>query len=335
MKAKVKKIIGWLVGLAVAVLLLWFAFRTVDLDSFKEGLKSCNFWYILGVIAIQWLITLLRGNRWRVLLRPLSKDITVREAYDAYALCYLANMAVPRSGEVAKCGIIAATKKASFEGAVGTVVIERSWDILCVFILCIPLLFFGSFHDFLVENVFQPAMSAIGLGTLWQILIFAAVIALIVLLVVKFKEKLKANKASYSILKFFKGIGEGVKASFTMDHKGSFFIYTAVIWAGYLYCNVLTFKAFPVTAGLDWMDALFLLVIGSLGWMIPVPGGFGAYHWIFTLAMESEIYRFSHDTGMLLATVSHEAQSIQMLLCGLISLVGWAFYKRQFKQIDK
>lgn len=57
MDKKVKKTLSFTVALAGAVVLLYFAFRNIEWRSFYENLKQCNFWFILSVIAIQWIIT--------------------------------------------------------------------------------------------------------------------------------------------------------------------------------------------------------------------------------------------------------------------------------------
>ena len=72
------------------------------------------------------------------------------------------------------------------------------------------------------------------------------------------------------------------------------------------------------------------MVVGSLGWVVPVQGGFGAYHFIVTMTL-MPVYGFDRPTGLLFATLSHESQIVQMLLCGLISLVSWTLYRRKLK----
>ena len=42
---------------------------------------------------------------------PLNKDITSKAAYDGVAIAYLTNFAFPRAGEIARCGVLAKTKK--------------------------------------------------------------------------------------------------------------------------------------------------------------------------------------------------------------------------------
>ena len=63
------------------------------------------------------------------------------------------------------------------------------------------------------------------------------------------------------------------------------------------------------------------MVVGSLGWIVPVQGGIGAYHFILSLAL-STIYGIPQTSGVIFATISHESQALTMLLFGAISLVA-------------
>lgn len=334
MNARLKKILKYALLLALVAVLLFFAFRGVNWKDFVDGLKSCRWEWIIGTIAVMWIITWLRGNRWRIQLEPVQtgdRKITRRETYDAYAICYLSNIVFPRSGEVVRCGLLAETKKTTFEGALGTVVIERTWDLLCMVLAVVPLLFFGRFRDFLVEKMFRPAAGSMGIGWFWIVVIFVAVLVAAIFLVRAYRERIARSKAGAAFLKFFKGLGSGIAAAFKMDHKFAFFAYTLLIWVGYWLTSLMTIRAFPSADSLTGLDALFLMVVGALGWVVPVQGGFGAYHFIVSMTLVP-IYGFEKSTGLIFATLSHESQIVQMLLCGLISLVSWYFYRRKLKQ---
>ena len=334
MNARLKKILKYALLLALVAVLLFFAFRGVNWKDFVDGLKSCRWEWIIGTIAVMWIITWLRGNRWRIQLEPVQtgdRKITRRETYDAYAICYLSNIVFPRSGEVVRCGLLAETKKTTFEGALGTVVIERTWDLLCMALAVVPLLFFGRFRDFLVEKMFRPAAGSMGIGWFWIVVIFVAVLVAAIFLVRAYRERIARSKAGAAFLKFFKGLGSGIAAAFKMDHKFAFFAYTLLIWVGYWLTSLMTIRAFPSADSLTGLDALFLMVVGALGWVVPVQGGFGAYHFIVSMTLVP-IYGFEKSTGLIFATLSHESQIVQMLLCGLISLVSWYFYRRKLKQ---
>ena len=328
-KFSTKNLIKYTLLFLLMAVLLFLAFRNVNWSDFWTSLLSCDFRWILATMAMQWIITYWRGNRWRIMMRPLSKDITRRETYDAYAICYLANIAFPRSGEVIRCGLIAERGKASFEGSLGTVVIERTWDLICVVLACIPLFFFGTFRDFLVEKMFRPAAES-GMGIFWIIVVAAAALAALIWALYHFRAQISSSQFGSKCIRFCKGLADGIKAGFRMERKWAFFAYTLVIWIGYWLCSLWTMWAFPASAGMTGWDALFLMIVGSLGWIIPVQGGFGAYHVIVAMTLVP-IYGFTYDTGLVFATISHESQIVQMLLCGLVSLVGWSVYRKKHK----
>lgn len=100
-----------------------------------------------------------------------------------------------------------------------------------------------------------------------------------------------------------------------MPHKWLFIAYTAIIWAMYWLMSASTMWALPDLDALNIVDALFLMVAGSLGWLVPVPGGFGAFHFVVSIAL-STIYGIPFELGIIFATLSHESQAITMAVCG-------------------
>lgn len=331
MKITLKSFLKYALLLGLAAVLLWLAFRKVDWSEFWDSLRCCNYWWILATMALQALVTLMRGNRWRIMMRPLSKEISRHESYDAYAVCYLANLALPRSGEVVRCGMIAGTRKATFEGTLGTVVIERAWDLVCVVLAIVPLFFFGRFRDFLVEKMFLPAADSMQIGWFWLVVIIIAVLVALFFVLRAFRSKIAATRFGAALIRFWHGLVDGIKAGFRMERKWAFFGYTILIWISYWLCCLWTIYAFPGTESLTGLDALFLMAVGALGWVVPVQGGFGAYHFIVSMTLVP-IYGFAESTALAFATISHESQVVQMLVCGLVALVSWRICHRKNKK---
>lgn len=329
MKFSAKEVVKYVALLAFAVALLFFAFRNMSWADFVASLQRCNFWWVAAMISLSWIITFWRGLRWRLLLLPLNGSVTRREAYDAYAICYLANLAFPRSGEVVRCGLLASRGCGSFEGILGTVVLERTWDMVCMCLMAIPLLFVGRFKEYLIENMWKPLFSRFGWGLL---LIVFGVLMIIWGLYLILRHRKASSKLGKWIAKLWRGLIDGLKAGFKMEHKWAFFGLTALIWVGYLFTSYLLIQAFPDLHFMNLEDALLLMTVGAFGWVLPVPGGFGVYH-TFLSATLVIFYGLSQNDSLLFATVSHESQILQMLLCGLISLISVAAYKRKKSKI--
>ena len=85
---------------------------------------------------------------------------------------------------------------------------------------------------------------------------------------------------------------------------------------------------------LDGRDALFLMIAGSISSLVPVPGGFGAFHYVVTLAL-STIYGIPMEIGIIFATLSHESQTLIQIICGGLSYVYESLTKPTERIIPK
>ena len=321
---------SWLLMLALAAVLLYFAFRGVKWSDFISGLASCNFWWIGVSMFASVAVFVLRGIRWRYIMLPLNPAITRKEGYDGVTIGYISNFALPRAGEFVRCGVISSTGKASFESVLGTVVLERSWDMLCyaVILLGVLLLSWERFGAFMTQEIWGPLKEKLPFDIAWLIVgVSLAVVAVCLWIYLKrdlLKEKSKIFKKIFGIIE---GLVSGLAAGLKMEHKWQFLLSTILIWVGYWVMSYSTILAFPQVDGLTAVDAAFLMVVGSLGWIVPVQGGIGAYHFVLSLALFS-IYGIEQTSGVIFATISHESQALTMLICGALSL--FSLRKRKF-----
>lgn len=333
-RLQIKKALQWVLMLALAVLLLYFAFKGVKWEDFVSGIRSCNFNWILVSMLASVLAFVIRALRWRLVMLPLNPSITRREAYDGVTVAYLTNFALPRAGELARCGVISATGKASFESVLGTVVLERSWDLLTYIIILFAVLVAGesSFRQFISDQVWQPAVDSMPFNILWIVAAAVAVVLAVCILVYVYRTRLRRYRFFDKLFKVASGLFSGLASGLRMKGKWKFLLYTLLLWFFYWLMSYTTILAFPQVEGLNWADAMFLMVVGSLGWIVPVQGGIGAYHFILSLAMAS-IYSIPQTSGVIFATISHESQALTMLLCGAVSVASIYLKKHKKKTV--
>lgn len=329
-KGSIGKILKYLLLLCVAGGLLYLSFRGVKWDDFITGLKSCNYYWILASMFIGFLGFATRALRWKLLLRQLNKDITFRESYDGVTVAYLTNFILPRAGEIARCGVIAKTGKTNFEAALGTVVLERGFDLICLILWTILLLVFkwNEFGGFISNELFNPLSERFSSGLIYIAgALFFIFLATFVLLWI-FRAKILQIKFFRKIADIVKGLVAGLLTAFRMKNKWLFILYTLLLWGSYWLTSITTIYAFPSIGDLNIMDALFLMIVGGLGWVVPVQGGLGAYHFIVSLALAS-VYAIPQTTGVIFATISHESQALTMIICGLLSLISISMWKKK------
>lgn len=326
------KVLKYLAFLALAGVLLHFSFKGVEWSDFIYGLSNCNWWWILASMIIGIAGFLARALRWRLLLQSINKDVTLRETFDGINIGYITNFLFPRAGEVARCGVIANTRKVSFERSLGTVVIERSLDMLCLLLWMALLLIFkwGEFGNFIQAQIIGPLFGKFN-SIMWPVTIIVLFFIITAVTVWIFRRTILKVPLFEKIFRIAKGLLDGVMTAFKMQHKWLFLLYTMLIWLTYWLTSLTTIYAFAQVGHLGGTDALFLMIIGGFGWVVPVQGGLGAYHFIVSLALSS-VYGISQTTGVVFATISHEAQALVMILCGVASLVSVSIWKKKINR---
>ncbi|HPS96444.1 MAG TPA: lysylphosphatidylglycerol synthase transmembrane domain-containing protein [Bacteroidales bacterium] len=325
---RVYSAVKYILLLGLAGLLLWFSFKGVKWEDFVTGLKEADFRWIGLSMAISVVAFLIRALRWRLIMIPLGKKITRRDSWDGINIGYLTNFAVPRAGELARCGVITRKTGLPFESVAGTVVLERSIDMLSLGIVFISVLvfFWDSFGGFINKEIIASMESRLSTGLI--VIAASAFFASLIFLYIIYKYR-QSHPILRKITNIVKGVLKGLLSGFRMPQKWLFIIYTVLLWVCYWLMSYTSIMAFPsINQGLGASDALFLMMVGSFGWVIPVQGGIGAYHLIISLALAS-VYGISQTTGVIFATISHESQALTMLLCGAISLISFTLSKRK------
>ena len=130
---------------------------------------------------------------------------------------------------------------------------------------------------------------------------------------------------------FVLGLKSGL-VSFTKMKNAWFFLFlTAVIWTVYtLMCwtILMALQDVPAFAGMGLTDAFFLMILGSFASVVPVPGGFGAYHTVVAGALAS-VWGMPFATGMIFATLSHESQVLTQAVMGICSYLHESFIRKK------
>ena len=311
-----KKVIRYALSAAFAALLLWFSFREVEWADFIAVLKSCRWGFVLLSMAAGALAFWVRGLRWRQLLLPIDPTITRVVTFNGINIGNISNFVFPRIGELVRCGVISRhSKNATDEKVLGTVVLERSWELLVMLLLLVVVVTggFDRFGTFFVEQIWTPMSEKFDVNLWWIVAVIMLVGVGAVYAVWRFRER---NTFCGKVCNVFRGLLQGFSSCLKMERKWLFFAYTLLIWLIYWLMAASTVWAAPFLGGLDMFDALFLSLVGGLGFAVPVPGGIGAFHFIISLAL-SALYGIPMEMGVVYATLSHTSQAITQIIFGL------------------
>ena len=322
MKGKLGNILKYLILLGIAAVLLFYAFKGMDIKKiYQEILSAKQFWGdVSGLISI--IAFVVRAHRWNLLIEPMGYSPSLKNTTYSVMVGYLANFFVPRLGEVSRCGALSKAESIPFNKLFGTVIVERIIDVLSL-LICIILaavLEHKRLGNFFTENILDPVVSKFQKIGNSPLLLAALSILLIafVIAAIYFIKKTRQKGADSMIAKLIKGFIDGLKSVANLKRPGLFIFQSAFIWVLYYLGVYVALFAFPFTSDLGAGAALFLLVAGGIGMSIPAQGGIGSYHLFVSQGLV--LYGVLEINGLAFATMLHGLQFILVIIFGVASM---------------
>ena len=309
--------------LAVGIILLWFAFGNVDFSKLSVILKEANYsWLVLSLIFGLFAF-ISRARRWILLVNPLGFNPSLRNSFYALMTGYLANIALPRIGEITRCVALGKKEKIPVDQLIGTVVIERSIDFLSLLSVMIYLIITsgGQINTFLKEGILVPLQNEVQsiFGVTWIIwvILFSTMIILLVLMI-RYKKSLRKIRFFSKMFDLARGVINGLKTITNLKRKWEFLLHTVFIWINYALMTWVVVFSIESTSHLTFGDSIFLLVIGGLAMSAPVQSGLGAFHWVISQGLLI-VKGIPIEDGLAYALLAHESQLIFVAIVGAIS----------------
>ncbi|MCJ7446448.1 MAG: flippase-like domain-containing protein [Bacteroidales bacterium] len=314
------KFLGFLL---VGVILLWLAFRNVNFKELASGLKEANYSWVILSLLFGLFAYISRARRWMILIHPLGYNPTFRHTFYAMMTGYLANLALPRIGEITRCVALGKKEKIPADQLFGTVVVERTIDFFSILLIMVVLIFTSGdrINQFLKVTIIIPlrekVFSLFGFTwIIWVGLLLAGFV--LMLLMIRYRKSLRKFKFFSRMFDVARGIINGLKTITTLKRKWEFIIHTVFIWICYTLMTWVVVFAIDSTSHPTFGDAVFLLVVGGLAMSAPVQGGMGAFHYAVSRGL-AFVQGVSLEDGSVYAILAHESQLIFIAIVGAIS----------------
>lgn len=321
--------IGFFFLLGIA--LIWWSLHQIPAEEwtkFTLALKQSKLWVIFPVFLILGFSHFLRALRWRLIMEPLGYKPSIGNTYLAVLIGYLANLAVPRLGEVLKCTLLAKYEKVPAEKIVGTIVAERAFDVISlgiVFLMALGLQFnvIEAGWNQLKNQASAPAVSSN--ENSWTLYLLVGAFVILSFLIFIFRKSIP--KMIGSVKNIAKGIWEGVISATKLKQQKLFFLYSFGIWFLYL---LATYVGLHATAGTEssFATAISCLAYASIG-MILTPGGIGAY--AYFMAKVLELNGVDYTLGLANGTLQWFSQFLIVIVLGGVSLILLPIINKQVK----
>jgi len=335
LKKKIISILKFLFFLGIGILLIWLAVRNLtkeDKASIAEAFIQANYYWIAFSMLLSFLSHWIRAMRWRLLIQPLGFNPKLSNTFFALMVGYLANFALPRLGEISRCGVLTKYEKIPFTEGFGTVIAERAIDVLCLILIFIGTLFFqfDELWGLTNDKIISPLTTKF--SSMMDSNIFLSIFALIMVgITISFFVFRKRNKGMFSkkLKEMALGFWEGLKSVKNIKRPILFIFHTILIWLLYTALLYVGFFCFTETSYLSFGAALAIMLFGSLG-IAFVPGGTGAYQALVTETLTSA-YKTTFTFAFAFSWLIWTSQFALILLLGVISLIMLPIINKEIK----
>jgi glycosyltransferase 2 family protein len=337
MKRSLLTILQYLFFVALGFLFVWLTVKDIkqeEWEHIKSSLRNARRWVILPVLAMLLLSHYIRAIRWKILMEPLGFKPSTFNTWAAVMIGYLVNAGVPRLGEVVKCSILAKYEKVRVDRLVGTIVIERVVDLVCLIIVFIVALLFQGhiIGDYISESFGNFFRDDTGHTSYRKVILAISVLTGIAFTLYFILKRFGHIDIVAKIKNVILGIGHGLNSIRLIKHKGAFLFHTLLIWTLYLLSTTAGLYALQETAHLGLAGGLTTLAVGSVG-MILTPGGIGAYPLLVAKLME--LYGLDpHTIGTALGWLLWSAQTLIIIVCGVIFSGLFSYHNKKQKTIE-
>lgn len=320
-----KRILRWILPLAMTVLLVWYMFRKVNfrdmLDIMSHGV---DYWWIVLGMLLSVGSHVIRAARWQIQLRSLGIDAGMMPLSCSIFGCYSLNLLFPRLGEVWRCTYISRREKSSFTKVLGSMVGDRLCD--SVMVLALTLLSFliarRAIEAFLMKypvgrgivDLFSSLWLWVGVivgcAALWSLFHYGGNLKIV--------KKLR---------KWGADLWGGFAALWRMNGKWRFLFLTLALWGCYYIQLYVAFFAFGFTKalcmepslGFGLVPCLVAFVLSSIGMAIPSNGGLGP--WNIAIMFGLALYGVSDAEGTAFSMLVWSAQTVMLILLGIFTMI--------------
>lgn len=323
-------IFKFLLFLGLGGLITWLSVRGIDEES------RAAIWASFDQVRWRWIALSgvfgmlshsSRSLRWQMMLDTLPEAVAEARKTRfpnilmAVMVGYLVNMAVPRLGEVTRCGLVSRYEKISFDRVIGTVFNDRLLDVLVFGLLTVVSLilqsrivgdYFGTIYSAVVQKIGQVD---------WRFL----ALALVVVALTVFSLRFAFRRLFTRVWRVARNVLQGVLTVFKLEKKGLFLFHTALIWFMYWAMLYACFMSSPLTDGLGPLPALVLLAFGTWGFIL-TPGGLGAYPLV--VAGILSLYGVDYGPALGFGWLIWGCQSLFNIFAGLLSFAIFPVYNR-------
>ena len=314
------KLLKVIIPLGIGIILIYYSLSSATEEEraiLWENIKQANPFYIVVSLLFGILSHLSRAWRWQYLLEPMGYHPKLANRFMAVMAAYLANLGIPRSGELLRGALLTTYEEVPFEKAFGTIISERIADFfMLLLVVAIAILLqtdtlLEYLNDQNINPLYTVAFLAIAVGGIW--IGFRIV-------------KNAKNGFLHKIQQFMTGLVEGMRSILNMKHKLAFIAHTLFIWVMYVLMFWVIKFTIPEIAEASIGVILAAFVIGSFSISV-TNGGIGVYP--IAIGALFIFFGYSKQGGKAFGWIVWGPQTLLVLVLGALSFLFLPLYNQK------
>jgi uncharacterized protein (TIRG00374 family) len=320
------------IGLALSVLLLWWAFHGVKWTEVWRDVRTADPVLVFLAVLVGNMIFPLRAIRWRPILDPVAPSLPYGKLWRATAIGMMANNILPaRAGELVRAFVLSRETTVPFSAAFASLVVDRVFDAVIVLLLVVAAM---------MDPRFPAGVSALAYAGTGVLLFLAVGVALYA--IVFFPDRLIRLYEVFArrLVPRFEERGRIMLRSFAnglsvLRHPKRFvivFFWALLLWLTQGFAFWIMFRAIGITA--PFSAALLVQGLIVLWVAMPsTPGFFGPFEFASVTALGW--YGVHGSLAAAWALSYHVLSLIPITFIGLVYVVRSGLQLGELKQLKR
>lgn len=119
----------FIIGLIISVAFFALALIDINLGEVWNALLGAEYWALIPALALYFIGVWVRALRWRILLKPLIPNVTLKRTFEVEVIGYMANNVLPaRIGELVRAYVLSLREGVRKTATLATILVERIFD---------------------------------------------------------------------------------------------------------------------------------------------------------------------------------------------------------------
>jgi len=327
--------------LVLTLALLYFFFQSVEWAKVWASLTDVSVPLLILTVLLMPSHFITRAIRWKYLLQHEKKNISFYNRFAATTVGFAVTLTFPgRIGELVRPLLLAQKEKISKAFTIGTVLVERIFDVLT---MCLLLGLFMLARP-LYASIFPIDDKMNAQLTLWGIIgVSVASGLLLVTLALFFFESQTLRllgfflrplpqRVSEKIISLVREFIQGMSFFRSIRTLLVYFLWSLVVWLGIIFFYWVFFMAYGVHIPFVFMLPFTFLV--GVGASIPTPGMVGGFHSFSKLGMTS-FFNIEANLAVAMTIVVHAITVVVTCIIGYAILWKEGISLFQIKKIGE